>query len=204
LNNKSVLIFGDSTTRQWYTHVLKNWKCTPTSEKWTKDKWHKRAACVNRNDNLTVEWLPHSQPFFGVDTNRYTRTSIARHLDETGSEAQVIAIVHIYLHTLAYHHSVFREKVRRIRPSVQDLLNRNKYAKVLVKGFHTFYDETRLLNDYFAKLYKHILFEEFAGLHDRVVYLDHKDMTDAVGVHARHPPVTVVAAMINQMLSYIC
>ena len=172
-------------------------------------KWHKRAKCANSNLKLTAEWMPHSQPFFvGWDLSRYTRHSISRHLDEDiKDEDHVIVLLHMFTHVLPYHHDVFRTQIRIIRKSVERLLARNKFATVFIKAAHTYHQgphDHERWPDYYGYLYRNIMFREFAGLHDRVVYLDNKDITNALQVVPNHPPQHIVSAMVDQMFSYIC
>jgi len=207
LRNKRLVLFGDSTMRQWFENMVGRWKCTYTTERKNYSTWHKRTACANTQYNFTVEWLPHSQPFYGGDDQRYTTTSIARHLDETGSNDNAIFVLYLYVHMMGYHHSLFRVKIRKIREAVERLLERNNAVKFMLRGPHTFTDPPawkRRLSDFHALVYKHVLYEEFRGLHDKIIYLDHKDITNAIPIGDPHPPQLVVDAMVDQILDYLC
>ena len=210
LHGTRLVITGDSTTLAWYKFLQSNLSCSQVSGSWPKNKWHRKNICVIRSINFTMEWLPHGQPFYGGTmwhTNKYTISPIARHINELNSDVRTIIVIHLYIHFTAYHHNIFRDRVRLISKSVRDLFLRNKNATVLIKGPHT-YSTTSLgsdcLNDYFGYLYRDILFEEFQGLHDRVIYTDQKDMTIAKCITSHHPPQEVVTESVYQMLSYIC
>ncbi|MEW8483530.1 MAG: hypothetical protein AB2705_00015 [Candidatus Thiodiazotropha sp.] len=204
LRNKRLLIFGDSTTRGWYKYLMERISCIPITEKWWKEKWHKRAACANENFNFTVEWLPHAQPFHVGeiwDSYRYTTHPIARHIDELADNDNVILVIHMFLHVNNYHKSVFQERMRAIKNSVKSLLLRNKLAKILIKGQHTF---TGRLTNFFVDVYRDILREEFEDLYDNVVFMEKADMTIAKNNAEIHPARDIVEAAVNQMFGYIC
>ena len=174
-----------------------------------KEKWHKRSICTVPSLNFTMEWLPHAQPFCvgGFDTNKYTLNSMLRHLNEINDDGKYVFVIHSFMHIVPYHHSVFRERMRRLSNAVKDFLQRNKRAKVLIKGPHTYFNTpaaSQRLSDYFGYLYRDIMYEEFLGLHDKVIYMDQKDMTIAKALTWNHPPVEVVREAIYQMFSYIC
>ena len=212
LRDTRLLITGDSTTRPWYSFLCKTFSCTQTTESWTTAKWHKRSTCYNSSYNLTIQWLPHAQPFFSFpddrwDTYKYTVGSITRHINELDSNIKAIIVIHMYVHLAAFHHSVFRERIRLVSNSIRLYLIRNKNAKILIKGPHT-YATTSIgndcMSDYIGYLYRDIMFEEFQGLHERVTYMDQKDMTIAKNVYSHHPPDEVIRGAVYQMLGYIC
>ena len=210
LRDTHLMISGDSTTRQWYTYLLPYLSCKPTTEIWTKLKWHKRSACRIPSINFTMEWLPHGQPFSvgnSFEVNRYTLNAESNQIDEIKSNVKVVYIIHMFMHKLTYHHSVFTDRMRRISRSVKRLLERNKHAKVLIKAPHTFTTTpvgAQRLSDYFGYLYRDIMYEEFKGLHDKITYMDQKDMTIAKAVEPNHPPHKVVEQTVHQMFNYIC
>ena len=210
LRDTYLMISGDSTTRQWYQYLLPYLSCEPTTEAWTKLTWHKRSTCRIPSINFTMEWLPHGQPFsVGIhfDVNKYTLNAESNQIDEIRNDVKVVYVIHMFMHKLAFHYSVFTDRMRRISRSVKRLLERNKHAKVLIKGPHTFTSTPvgiQRLSDYFGYLYRDIMYEEFKGLHDRIIYMDQKDMTIAKAVDPNHPPRVVVEQTVHQMFNYIC
>jgi hypothetical protein len=211
LQNRTLYLLGDSTIRQWYSRVIDRFGCTPTTERWTKERWHKLAECKNQNLSFVAGWYPHSQPFYvslgDWDFVRYTLYSIARRIDNIHRNENSVVVIHLYMHVVAYHFSVFRERMVIIRRSVERLLKETTTSKVLIKAPHTFRNTSAgpsILSDYFGFVYSHILYEVFDGLHDKVVLLNQRDATTALNVEDKHPPGNVVDAMIDQMLSYAC
>lgn len=211
LQHKTIYLLGDSTLRHWFKLVfVPQFECDYTSEKWTKEKWHKPSTCINKSLNLTVHWCPHSQPFSvgdATDDNKYTLYSIARRLDDLGAEENVFIVINVFLHNVPYHHNVFKTKMMLIKHSVEQLLRRNTKAQVFIKGPHTYEDTPSgnlRLNDWYAYVFTNILFDVFKDLQHKVIFLNNMDSTDALLVKFNHPPASVVTAMVNQMLTYVC
>ncbi|XP_045165760.2 NXPE family member 1-like [Mercenaria mercenaria] len=210
LKNTRLYLIGDSTIRDWYTAIIRRFKCQPTTEKWLKEKWHKEAECHNKQINFKAGWYPHAQPFFvgqAWDEVRYTLYSTARRIDNMPRNERTIIVLHLYMHMLAFHHSVFKQRMEIIRESVKKFLTYNKQSIVMIKGPHTFEGTPAggfRLGDYFGYVYSKILYEVFEGLHDRVVLLNNRDTTIAEHEKWNHPPDNIVNAMVDQMLSYAC
>ncbi|WAR16284.1 NXPE1-like protein [Mya arenaria] len=209
IQNKTMYLLGDSTLRQWYlNYVLKNLECQPTSEDWTKVKWLKPATCRNKQLNFSASWFIPSQPIFADDDeNSYTLYSIARHIDDIPDNEETFVVIHLFMHMVPYHHGVFQKRMAIIKRSVEKLLNRNPKAKVFLKAPHTFLDTPwggARLDDFFGFLYTNILYQTFRGLHDKVVFLNNRDSSDALQLKPNHPPPYVVLAMVDQMFSYAC
>ena len=210
LQNSRLIIFGDSTTRQWYKYLLDKLHCAPLTEKWTTEKWHKRAACEIRDINCTIEWIPHAQPFnTGAgkeETIKYTTHSIAGFLNKlsylpANSTEKLIIVIHMFMHVTRYHHSVFRERIRAISKSVKYLLQRHKHAQILIKGPHTLSALQHCIN---RELYTQILKEEFKELYGQVVFMEQGDMTIAKASTETHPPTDIIQEAIRQLFGYAC
>lgn len=189
--------------------MMENLGCAPLTEKWTHEKWHKRSACIIREINCTIEWIPHAQPFntgLGkVETNKYTTHSIAGFLNQlsylpANSKENLIVVVHMFMHFSHFHHSIFRDRMRVVSKSVKYLLQRNRDVRVLIKGPHTLLIEASL----YRELYTQILKEEFIELYDQVVFMEQGDMTIAKKNTEVHPPNDILQAAIRQLFGYAC
>jgi hypothetical protein len=215
LAGKTLILFGDSTTRNWYTELMELLRCRLTTEHWGDDwHWRKPSEAGIVAINFTMKWLPHAHPFFvgGViwGEKKYMK-SIPSYLDEIQSSENVIVTIHVYIHMLAFHHSVFENRIMIIRQSVERLLRRNPHAVVVIKGPHTFsqiqgsfsHDHERFA-DYFGLLHLDYIHREFAHLQDRVVLLDIRDMTIAKENSDKHPPREVVREMVKLLLTLAC
>ena len=204
------MISGDSTSRQWYSFLMKNMQCKQISEKWTTEKWHRKSKCIVPPLNFTIEWLPHAQPFFPGeewDLHKFAVNCIAKDIDEIGDKQNVIFVIHMHMHFTAFHHSIFHDRMRHISNSVRNILQKNKHVIFMIKGPHTYkIPDLRgnRLDDYFGYLYKDIMYNEFQGLHDKIVFLNQADMTTAKGLVKNHPPEDVVKEAVFQMLDYTC
>ena len=116
-----------------------------------------------------------------------------------------IFLLHIYSHYSYYHHNVFRARVRRLRDSVSRILATRPAATVIIKGPSTLSKRKDFgIVDYFAKVYRQALYEEFADLHDRVLFLENADMTSSRAEPNIHVPEDLVRQMVNHMLMYVC
>ncbi|XP_052281253.1 NXPE family member 3-like [Dreissena polymorpha] len=87
-------------------------------------------VCDMTYENSGMHWY--------CDTKAYTTVSVARRLDNIKDDEDAVVVIHIYIHLLLYHHSIFERKMRMIRTSVASLLQRNKLAQVVILGPHTF------------------------------------------------------------------
>jgi hypothetical protein len=206
LTGRTLILFGDSTTRHWYTQILQMMKCKQTSTKWTFGKWHGPSVAVNPVINFKVKWLPHAYPFYTGDY-RYITKSVVRNLDEIPSDENVIILLHMYAHFLTYHYFVFWDRVRRVRHSVQRLLQRNPKVVIAIKGPHTFantFMDAARLNDYMGFLFADILRFEFSDIQDKVIYLDQRDITVAAESKDIHPDTTLIRQMVGTMFALVC
>lgn len=207
LNRTRLMISGDSTSRQWYRFFQQNLQCKQITEKWTTKKWHRKSICIVPAINFTLEWLPHAQPFFPGeewDNQKYAIHSIAKNIDSLKySSTKTYFVIHMHMHMTAFHHSIFRDRMKRISKSVRDILKINKNVIFLIKGPHT-YIRAKQLDDYNGYIYNDIMFEEFQGLHDKIVFMDQKDMTIAKALIKNHPPMDVVREAVFQILDYVC
>ena len=205
------MISGDSTTRQWYSFLMNYMECKQTSERWTTEKWHQKTKCIVPSINLTIEWIPHAQPFFpGAewDLHKNAINCIAKNIADIGVEKQNhIFVIHMHMHLTAFHHSIFRDRMRHISNSVRKILKKNNNVTFMIKGPHTYKipdERGNRLDDYFGYVYEDIMFKAFEGLHDKIVFMDQAAMTTAKGLVENHPPDEVVKEAVFQMFDYIC
>ena len=203
LNGKHFVIFGDSTTRQWYRYMMEHLNCSQITEKWTQKAWHKRTLCYSVAMNFTAEWIPNAQPFYvgnSWDTRKYTTHPIAAYLDEISDNSKLVIVIHIFAHFSNYRSEIFRDRMKAISKSARHALDRNKDIIILVKGPHT-YNQVR---SYYYYHYRVIIKEEFEELYDRVVFMEQGDMTIAKKNSEIHPLLDILKEAIRQLIGYIC
>ncbi|KAL4222941.1 Neurexophilin and PC-esterase domain [Mactra antiquata] len=209
IRNKRIYMIGDSTLRHWYLNLKEQTKCVATTGKWTKMKWHKASECELKDIGFKMGWYPHSQPFCVGNTwenAEHTHISIARRIDNIPDNENAVVVFQLFMHQLAFHHTVAQGRYKLIRKSVERLLRRNKNAVVLIKGPHTFSQTpaAERLNDCYVGLFTKILYDIFKGLHDRVVLLNNQDATIAAHIAWNHPPQNIISAMLEQMFYFAC
>ena len=203
LRNNSLLLIGDSTMRQWYSFLERNLSCSRITEKWTIPIWHKMTMCSKSSLNLKIQWIPHSQPCFG-EIWMANGKSVSAVMDAIPNNTQVVLVFGNFNHLIRYHHSVFQIRMRKISNSARRLLQRNPNTKIFIKGPHTFNNKRNIDLDYHGYLFKHIIYEEFKDLHDKVFFLDQTDMTIAKALQSVHPNEDIIRASVYQMLGFIC
>jgi hypothetical protein len=203
-------MIGDSTIRYWFSSIVKRFECSLTTEKWQTKYWHKMTECYNKKLNFKAGWYPHAQPFYvggSWENIRYTSYSTSRLIDNIPKNERAIIVIHLFVHFIAFHHSVFKQRMVIIRLSIERLFLRNKNAIVMIKGPHTFTQSSAnvvRLCYYFGFLYSKIMYEVFDGLFDRIVLLNNKDITIAMHNKYIHPGEDIVNYMIDQMLNFAC
>jgi hypothetical protein len=209
LRNKHILLIGDSTIGQWYDRFRQFFKETTVGARESKFSDFIESS-VETRPNILVEYTSHSTPCAIARKltrlNRRLMPPTEAYLDELDADSTAIVVVHIYAHFIRLPTTVFLARIRSIRKSIERLVARAPFVKVFVKGPHSFiWTPERLLHDIYGKLYADIFHLEFAHVQDRVVYLDNWDMTVGWGrADDVHPGPTVVTAMVDQLLAYIC
>ena len=204
------MISGDSTSRQWFSFLMKYLECKLTTERWTTEKWHRKSKCFVQSLNLTIEWIPHAQPFMpgdNWDMHKYAVNCLAKDIAEIGDKQNVIFVIHMYMHFTATHHSIYQDRMQHISDSVRNLLKKNNNVTFMIKGPHTYKipdDRGNRLNDYFGYVYKDIMLKAFKGIHDKIVFMDQAALSTAKGLVKNHPPEDVVKEAVFQMFDYIC
>ena len=130
--------------------------------------------------------------------------STAQYIDEISENERAIVVVHLYMHVVNFHQSVFELKMKLIVATIENLLKRNPNVKVFVKGPHSYqygpagWDR---MNDFYGLLYTNILYKLFSRLQDKVIFLNNRDSSEALQCLRNHPPKMVVRGMMEQLLS---
>ncbi|XP_046353340.2 NXPE family member 4-like [Haliotis rufescens] len=204
LRNRRLLIYGDSTTRQWFVHFRKLLKLKMASQMFEDGQpWHKPCLAVNTFHNYSVFWGPHELPFYGGPNRGFNRPTYV-YLDELPNHSRDIVIIHYYLHFVSFHPSVFTRHIRRLYQSVESLVSRAPNVTVAIKGPHAMQDLPGRLDDYWGPVYDNIIRETFRPIMDKVLYLDYWDMTVASENESLHPNDTIVSNMVHYMLNMAC
>ena len=156
--------------------------------------------------------MPHASPFFlGTHSDLITvplpqAFQRLRHL--SGSHGNAVLVLHYYRHFATYSVQVYRQRVQEARRTVEEYLLLLPKLKVFIRGPHVVYQTYRrqvtTIGDSGVSWYGQIWREEFAGLRDRVWYLDFWDLSLAAENLLSHPSDEVVMEMIKVLFGYMC
>lgn len=205
LVGRHLLFIGDSNLRTIGRSLIKHLGLTLHIGTLDSNIPQDTFAC-SREKNMSISQFPHHLPYYVyqfIDNRKFT--PVAKRLDDIPAGNNSIVIIHMWLHLLRIDVNPFRDQVRTIRHSIERLLNRAPHVDVFIKGPHAFtFRDQRLPADDMARRHEQIWFEEFQGLHHKVVYLDNWDMTVGNENGNAHPNATVVEDMVRNLLAHIC
>ncbi|ESO92011.1 hypothetical protein LOTGIDRAFT_163018 [Lottia gigantea] len=210
LRNTTLVLYGDSTTRQWYSYIVTQLtKCKLVTQKWSGRKWYDNSECVDTKLDFTIKWLPQILPFSKgsrVPGGKLNLRSVSTHLDQLPANGRIIFVFHLYAHITRQHYSLYWDHVISLKSSVRNALKRNKELTIAIKSPYVFYssDCMSTLNDYHGKLFIEILHKEFAEFKDSVIFLNYWEMTQAVENYGIHPPQSTVWEHIRHLLGLVC
>ncbi|KAL5020252.1 hypothetical protein ScPMuIL_003144 [Solemya velum] len=187
---KKVLFFGDSLSRQMLEDLARMMDGKYTT-KWNYGVWHQPLEYVDTDNNLTATWVAHSLPFSSSIRVADYNKGISNLFDEISSEEDAVIIISHHTHILPYHQSVFKERLDIYRRAISSFLKRNPHAIVFVKGVSAWKSAARppaIIAGCFSELYNNLIRCAFSGVSERLIYLDHMDMTIMAEMEKLHPP----------------
>ena len=203
LLGKSVLLFGDSTTAQWFKELKGRFNCNENEAThgnfiYNLCEGHCKSIFCGKN-NLRLYLIPHSMP--GNIYRNYS-VSFVKHILRYQHLKNVAFVIHYFGHLAQENTRLFRDRIRRTRQAIEEFLKFNQDCQFFIKAGHFYLPgETHRYVNY---VFRVILIEEFEGLLDRVTYLDNVDSSIAVNQVSIHPAGHIVREMVNQMLAYFC
>lgn len=169
--------------------------------------WHKPLDYVDTANNYTASWVAHSMPFGSrlriMDYNK----SIWQLLDGIKTDEAAIIVVSHGTHLLPYHYSIFKERLDIYKRAIAQFLGRNQRAVVFVKGMTAWKRDVAspaLYPDCFSEFYDDIVRCALSGISERLIFLNHRDMTIMAEEVNLHPTTNTVREMVNNMLDFIC
>ena len=205
LRGKHIIITGDSTTRAWYVHLMNQIDCNLTTPKWIGQKRYTRSICESKSKKLRIEWVPHAMPFTGYESFNDIH-SIPKVLEGIDNTTETVILIHMYYHLVSFHHSIFKQRMSIISKSVARLIKVNRHVTVFIKGPASCHQKcnNEYVNDYYGHIYNDIIYQAFSGLHDKVIFLNMRDMTIAKKTPDIHPPDDEVREAVHQIFDYLC
>ncbi|CAG5114989.1 unnamed protein product, partial [Candidula unifasciata] len=122
-----VLFLGDSNGREIYRDFISRSSCKVQISE-DKIRWHKPLKCANESLNLTMEWFPHSHPFY-TDSDAWADnnwiTAANKVIDAIPSNGRHFVYINHFLHLTSTHISAYVAMMTAIKESIKRLLMRN-------------------------------------------------------------------------------
>ena len=207
LKGKTVTLIGDSTLRQ-YLETLAGIMNLRVPSFDVGREFNKTVVSIDLN--IHISWRKHEMPFHnealfmqeGVQSTSYQIDKLADDTSTPGNES--IVIVHYGSHLQAFHPSVFRNRLRILAGALLRLLAKKPSTKIFVKGAAPVIVDKYWFDVKIALIFDEILHQEFAGLQDRVVYLDVFSIMIANNMELLHPTGQAMDNQIQQLMAYIC
>lgn len=210
LQNKSVVIIGDSTLRQYAEYFIdKVLGLGPVDMKYGLG--NNRQYHDNRlfsNIGIDLMYIKHEMPFHNPNFPANGIVSMPQMLySMAGNDIEdhkLILVLNYNSHLSAYPPAIFRERLKHLAKAIQNFVKFKPHAKIFFKGPHITIDDTRWFDPRISLLYIQILEEEFYSIMDKVIYLDDWSITVAHNTEDLHPGGNAFTSQINQLMSYIC
>ncbi|XP_060082495.1 NXPE family member 2-like [Ylistrum balloti] len=205
LAGRHLLLMGDSNTRGFIRLLVPMLKMTFRTRPMPVSSWHEFTYAENQYNN-SLSWYPHESPFFAnFFVPKYKLQPVSKHLDEIGAKNNSVILIHLWGHFMRIPYDVFRLHVRKIRESVDQLLIRSPDVDIVIKGPHamTYFDWIAPVDSIWRK-HKRIWFEEFKGLHGKVLFLNFWDMTVGTENVDIHPSEPVIWSQIHMFMQLLC
>ncbi|XP_067675797.1 NXPE family member 3-like [Haliotis asinina] len=200
LKGRTLWLPGDSTSTQFKISLHNFLKFKSHSY------GHLPTTDTDSEYNFSISFHAHELPFYHGKSHYSRSSNLAEHivLDHLSNTTKDIVVLYLYVHFTLVHPDVFRQHVRRLVPSVKNLLGRAPNVTLAVRGPHAFFRSRKRLLSYWGLQYADIWHEEFASFQDKIVYLDFWDFSIALGPNDFHLPGKKVNQMVHHMMSLLC
>ncbi|KAL4235814.1 Neurexophilin [Mactra antiquata] len=209
LKNTTVILIGDSTTRQMFECIEQLIPCEWLTDTWSQSGKHRPAICANKSMDFNLIWKLHSLPFCTRNTPRHYFKSLSSYLNELSDSKRYIVVIHFYAHFLNYHSHVFYETLMDLKKGINDILARNYQVSIVIKGPHAYSfskspDHVIWMPDMYSKVYEKLILDVMKDLRHRIYYLESMDMTVCTGQWHIHAEQYVINSMVENMFSFVC
>ncbi|XP_018613349.2 NXPE family member 3 isoform X1 [Scleropages formosus] len=205
LQGKAVLIFGDSTARQWYEYL--NAAVPDLKEvNLNSPKNVGPFMSVDIVHNILLKYRCHGPPIRFSTVAASQLHYIADELEDVAGGRDTVVMVSVWSHFSTFPVEVYIRRLRAIRRAILHLLQRAPDTLVIVRTGNpqALNQEVSLYNsDWFSLQFYVVLRSMFQGLN--VVLVDAWEMVVAHHLpHDLHPPLAIIKNMINVILSHVC
>ncbi|ESP01668.1 hypothetical protein LOTGIDRAFT_172517 [Lottia gigantea] len=205
----TLIVFGDSTIRQYFSYIRSAFNCYQTTPTWTKLEWHQVSHCHVPQYNFSLTWAVQELPFtesFKASDGKINLKPAAVLLNEIPSSGRIVFLIHYYVHFIRQHYSLFIDRIRSLKTPIRNALKRNKEIHIAIKSPHVFYVSIcpTQFSIFQGKLYMDILKRELAEFHDKVWFLNIWDMSTASENYDIHPPAEFVWENLRLLAGHVC
>ncbi|XP_050405389.1 NXPE family member 4 isoform X1 [Patella vulgata] len=209
ITNTTITLIGDSTVRQWYESIIKITNCSNDIYDSVSKTKRSGRRCLDKELNYKVTFGLHGFPYSVANSMDAIANIISfqKRLEAIHVQGKHFVILHMYLHFLFFHTSIFVSQVRSLRDTIVNLLKKEPHVKIAIKGPHAFYDADNkpiVKNDYLGKVYIHILKTELFELRDRIWFMDFWDMSVSAKNYPIHPAKWFVNENVKLFFDYVC
>ncbi|XP_078527509.1 NXPE family member 3-like [Lissotriton helveticus] len=201
LKGKIVYMFGDSTLRQWWEYLL---SFIPTIRQIDLHVGYKSGPllAVDPGNGLVIQWRGHGSPLRTTMTMMADLHYMANDISNIGGGPDVVIVFTIWAHFTTYPVEVYIRRVRNIRRSITELLQRSPKTTVIIKTANTGY-KSIYGSDWLSLQLDIILRKMFSEL--PVAIVDAWDMTSCHYLMDNiHPGKVIIQNEVDMFLSFIC
>uniref|UniRef100_A0A2C9LM20 NXPE C-terminal domain-containing protein n=1 Tax=Biomphalaria glabrata TaxID=6526 RepID=A0A2C9LM20_BIOGL len=203
-----ILFLGDSNLRGHYYMAADAIPCDHIL-KAASEKWHKPLLCLDKENNVTLRWLPHSNPFKTYATqwadplNDLIPSNVA--IDNIPTTGRYLVVLNHYLHITGQHISAYVDKMITIKNSLLNAFARNPIITVVLQGPHIVTREGSYRGgDMMIRFIHRIHMDVFKELKDKVLYYPVLDMTIASRNNDTHPEAYVRREWTRYLFALMC
>ena len=206
LINKTLVLLGDSTTRQYLDYFVTEVLKFPKIDLKKYSIHH--SPIEFKNFGIHIIHKIHEMPFYSAGfpatgiTSEATEINTLAKSDIPGKDIVIVAHYCVHLHSLSSE--LFRFKIRRLADSIKNLLEVKPDANVFIKGPHVFFLNRKWFDVRISFNQKNIIFDEFEDLRTKVIYLDVWSITAAHNSEELHPNDPSLTSQIQHFMSYLC
>ncbi|KAM3607194.1 uncharacterized protein V6R79_003239 [Siganus canaliculatus] len=205
LKNKVINMYGDSTVRQWFEHLIAT---VPELREFNlhSPKNVGPFMAVDSTHNILLNYRCHGPPIRFTTVMSSELRYISNELDGLSGGPNTVVVLSIWAHFSTFPVDVYIRRLRHIRRAVVQLQDRAPGTMVVIRSanLQALDPEVSLYNsDWYSLQLDEVLRAMFKGLN--VLLVDAWQMSIAHhSPHALHPPPAIVRNMIDMLLSYLC
>ncbi|CAI5657589.1 unnamed protein product [Oreochromis niloticus] len=206
LKGKAVHMYGDSTIRQWFEHLIATVPDLKELNLHSAKQSGPFMALDNAN-NITVTYRCHGPPLRSTIVPAIELHYITNELDNIVGGSNTVVVIGIWAHFATFPTEFYIRRLQSIRRAVVQLLSRAPETLIIIctgnpKVVANFLHASTN-SDWYSLQQNKVLRALFKGVNVHLV--DAWEMVLAHHLpHELHPQPPIIENMINVLLSYIC